>query len=199
MQAMAYRLLSEFAVELASAGSGLCAQHAWDGEAEHFQALSDRLHAGGLVALGSIRSRWLLEDELYTPDDSRRQLIADLLLGIGLVERAAGAQANFRADGMVEFNRSGTVASRVLPVSGRGVLRWSALEPLILRRLDTLEDEQPEHVMVNGAVGSRPQLAPPEDLLGDVEQDIVEGFGRPGIHSVDELRADPVLAEATGV
>lgn len=196
MKQVAERLLSEFSSELSAAGAVLCAQHAWAGEADHLPELCDRLHAIGLVALGRLRARWLLEHEGYTPDDARRPLIADLLLGVGLVERASGATARFREDGVVELLRDGTTASRLLPVSGQGALRWSALEPLVLQAIERIGGEPPEHVIAAGVTGGPANaVAPPEDLIvGASGNDIIDGFVRPTMVTVDDIRADPQLA-----
>jgi hypothetical protein len=200
MERLADRLLQEFASELSAAASQLCAQHSWPNEAEHLVELAARLHAMGLVSLGRLRARWLLAREQYTPDDARRPLLADLLLGVGLVERAAaGVKARFRGDGVVEFVRDGSVRSRVLPASGGGTLRWAALEPLVLDAVSRASGiEPPEHVIVSGVLGGEATASStPEDLVGGWGgNDIVTGFIRPTILTVDALRADPQLAAA---
>lgn len=196
MEQVAARLLIELSSELSAVGSGLCTQHAWIDEAEHLPELCDRLHSVGLVALGRLRARWLLAHEQYTPDDARRPLIADLLLGIGLVERAGGVKALFHDDGVVEFRRDGTLASRVLPVSGQGTLRWSALEPLVLQAIERAGGEPPEHVIVSGVMDRPANIAaPPDDLVnGASGNDIIDGFVRPNTVTVDDIRADPQVA-----
>jgi hypothetical protein len=196
MEQVAARLLVELSSELSTAGGGLCQQHSWTDESEHLPELCERLHAVGLVGLGKLRARWLLEHEQYTPDDSRRPLIADLLLGIGLVERAGGVKALFGDDGVVEFRREGNVVSRVLPVSGQGTLRWSALEPRVLQAIERAGGEPPEHVIVSGVIDKPADvLAPPVDLVnGALDANIIDGFVRPSFVTVDDVRADPQIA-----
>lgn len=196
MEQVAARLLVEFSSELSAAGVALCAQHGWVDEAEQLPELCDRLHAIGLVALGKLRARWLLAQEQYAADDARRPLIADLLLGVGLVERASGVKALFHDDGMVEFRRDGRLVSRVLPVSGQGTLRWSALEPLVLQAIERAGGESPEHILVSGVMDKPANIAaPPEDLVkGASGDDIIDGFVRPSTVTVDEIRADPQAA-----
>lgn len=197
MEKVADRLLIEFVSELAIAGTELCTQHRWADEASYLKDLCTRLHSGGLVALGKIRATWLLDTQQYTPDDARRSLIADLLLGVGLVERAAGVSARFREDGVVELVRDGAAATSLLPASGSGTLRWSALEPRVLQKIERLgSTSRPEHVLVSGVMGHpTAQTAPPEDLItGDAGDDIVQGFRRPTMIAVDDVRANPGIA-----
>lgn len=197
MQEIANRLLIEFVSELATAGTELCTQHNWPDEVGYIQDLCTRLHSGGLVVLGKIRATWLLDTQQYTPDDARRSLIADLLLGVGLVERAADVSARFREDGVVELVRDGATATSLLPASGSGTLRWSALEPKVLQKIERLAaTSRPEHVLVSGVMGQPiAETAPPEDLIsGDAGEDIVQGFRRPTMISVDDVRANPNIA-----
>lgn len=197
MEKVAQRLLAEFRSGLESVGGALCADHSWTDEAAHLPDLCERLHSVGLVAIGKIRAKWLLENQQYSPDDARRPLIADLLLGVGLVERAADLHARFREDGVVELVRDGVVVTCVLPASGSGTLRWSALEPKVLQEVQRMAPTtRPERVLVSGVQGQPSVVAAaPEDLVrGDTGNDIVQGFRRPTMIAVDDVRADPTVA-----
>lgn len=197
MQSVAERVLAELSVVLVAEGQVLCSLNSWDGEADLLAPLSDRLHRLGLVELGKVRATWLLDHQQYCPDDARRSLIADLLLGVGLIERAAKVSAHFRDDGVIELNREGVVVTRLLPASGGGTLRWSALEALVLETVGRFGARiRPQHVLVSGAVGPRSAVpAAPEDLVvGDLGEDIVTGFQRPQMLSVDDVRAEPDVA-----
>jgi hypothetical protein len=196
MTKLAARLLAEFKLDLVSAAQTLCRLHSWDGEAAHQDAVCDRFLAGGLVDVGKIRAKWLLEQQQYSPDDARRPLIADLLLGVGLVERALGLEARFRDDGVVELARDGELPICIFAASGSGTLRWSALEVLVLRQVEQMKgSSQPERVLVSGFTGQKSASpAPPENLLSaDDGDDIIQGLGRPHLFSADELRANPDL------
>jgi hypothetical protein len=197
MAEMAERLLAEFTADLEAAGRAICVDHSWTGEADHLQALCERLHGLGVVAVGKVRARWLLDPQQYLPDDARRPLVADLLLGIGLVERGAHVKARFREDGVAELLRDGALVGSVLPASGSGTLRWSALEARVLQEIERMSaTARPEHIVVCGVQGQpSAQAAPPEDLVnGDAGDDIVQGFQRPPILAADEIRSDPSIA-----
>jgi hypothetical protein len=173
----------------------LCARHGWADDTAHAADASRRLHAIGIVGLGRVRARWLMESEPYVPDDPRRQLIADLLLGIALLEQSEGVKASFRDDGLVLFGQKGGGTTRLKPASGRGTLRWSALEPLIIQSVKGMRRaDQPTHVLASGYVGGRGASVAPDDLIvGDTSDDIVAGGPGLSIITVDEIRDNPVL------
>jgi hypothetical protein len=194
---LASRLLGAFHADLVASASDLCLEHGWTTEPASVPDLVDRLHAQGLVAVGRIRARWLLDDQAYLPETDTRGLVADLLLGVGLAERGSLTKARFREDGVVELIKDGNVATTLLPASGRGTRRWSALEARALEAVGRLHSAaRPEHVLVCGAPGPQgADIAPPQDLIrGDATDDIIEGFGRPRFVSAEALRADPDVA-----
>lgn len=194
---LAARLLAEFHAELLKRGQDICTDNGWPSEVAGLPDLVDRFHAGGLVTVGRIRSRWLLDDQQYLPEEAHRGFVADLLLGVGVAERGTHTQARFREDGVVELLTSGIVATTVLPASGRGEQRWHALEARALQHVKRLDvARRPEHVLVCGAPGpSSGAVAPPEDLIrGSATDDIIDGFSRPRFVSADELRANPAAA-----
>jgi hypothetical protein len=196
---LADRLLAEFRAEMVQSGQDLCADNGWPSEAGSVADLVDRLHAGGLVSVGRIRARWLLDDQQYLPEEGHRALVADLLLGVGVAERGTGTVAHFREDGVVELLKAGKPATTVLPASGRGTQRWHALEARALQQVRRLDaPRRPEHVLICGStVAASPAVSPPEDLVrGAATDDIIDGFGRPSFVSADHLRADPTAATA---
>jgi hypothetical protein len=131
MRRLGARVAAEHCAALEAAARALCAEHGWDNEVEHAASICSRFTGLGLVFLGKLRARWLLDAQGYARDDASRALIADLLLGIGLVERELRASVHFRDDGAVEFRQDGTIVASVLVVSGGGTRRWAALEPRV--------------------------------------------------------------------
>lgn len=198
MARLALRLSNEMQVTFESACRGLCEAHVWTGEEASIPELAGRLHSVGLVALGRIRATWLIDRKAYARDDERRELVADLLLGVGLAERATGTKARFLDDGVVQLYRDRQLVGALLPVSGGGVLRWAALEPRVLRALEQADGRHRlDFALVSGASGPiNRAVAPPVDLLdGDSDWDIVSGNDGPAVIVVDDLRADPSLVE----
>jgi len=193
MGVLAERLTDEFKNSMQIACAELCDEHGWGDEAGFIAELSDRLHSIGLVELGALRASWLLDPDLYSPDDARRGLLADLLLGVGLVERHCGGKAQFRDNGSVQLYSDGATAAPFLAMSGRGTLRWSALEARVLESLSRIRGiDRPRAALLSGVQGGRPDaIAAPEDVVGDWSDDIAQGETRPELVTVDEVREDP--------
>jgi hypothetical protein len=149
--------------------------------------------------MGKLRALWLLDPQGYAPDDARRGLIADLLLGVGLVERELGATAYFREDGVVEFRTGSTITAATLLASGGGTRRWAALEPRVRTAAARLRPEaRPVFAILGGVQGAAPEpIAPPEDLLsGGMSDDIIAGDLVMNLVMIDELRTDPARIRA---
>lgn len=194
MDLMAARVAAELCAALATAGEDLCAAHGWSDEAAFVADLCGRFHALGLVGTGKIKATWLLDRPAYAPDDDRRALVADLLLAVGIIERAVGQQACFRSDGVVELPQPAGPPAVFLPVSGGGTLRWAALEPRVTEAIGRIaKPGRPRNALVGGVQGLRPEeMAPPRDVVnGDLEFDIVRGASGPDLITVDEIRSDP--------
>lgn len=198
MELLAARLVEEFRHSLEATCVEMCSEHGWGTEAGPAAGLCARLHAVGLVDLGSLRAVWLLDHpSLYAPDDARRGLMADLLLGVGLVERHFGAEAEFRADGTVRLYRDGLALPSFVAASGQGTLRWAALEARVLKLLGGYQgNERPRAALLSGVPGGRPEaIAAPEDVIGDWSGDIAQGAPRPELVTVDEVREDPTQSD----
>ncbi|MDA8314572.1 MAG: hypothetical protein M0010_05280 [Actinomycetota bacterium] len=198
MQLLADRLSEQLRSSLRDACSGLCAEHSWNSELEHVDALCGLLFASGLVDAGRIRARWLLARESYTPDEENgRAFVADLLLGLGLAQRHSKLELAVRRNGVVELRQGDRIAGSCLPVSGKGVRRWTALEPRIMSALNRFSTyERPSAVLMAGMQGPLPaDVSPPLDLVyGSDEGDITEGRVSLQYVTVDELREDATSA-----
>lgn len=188
------RLLDEIRVGLESACVDLCTKNQWDEEISFVTPLCSQFYSAGLVTAGKQRASWLLEHQAYLPDDDRRILIADLLLGVGVAERSVDGKARFYDSGVVEVVRDGSVIASFLAASGRGVLRWLALEAQVQNALTRLPSMvRPGRALLGGMQGTRPaEVAAPEDVIwGDVAADIVQGETRATLLTVDEIRSEP--------
>ena len=196
MQSLSDRYLQTVNATTEATCVDLCTRHGWPDESTHAADACNRLHALGIVELGRVRAQWLMESDAYVPDDTRRELIADLLLGIALVEQGCDVKASFHNDGLLHFQQASGATVRLRPASGRGTLRWSALEPLILQSVKAMPRAgRPTHVLASGYVGGRPAVVPPDDLIeGDPSDDIIGGQAGPLILTVDEIREEPALA-----
>jgi len=199
MLRMADRLVTRLDLDLREACVALCDDHGWDNERPHIDDLSLAFFAEGLVVSGIMRSKWLMSNEGYAPDEPRgRALLGDLLLGVGLAHRLTRSDLMIRRDGIVELRKDGRVIGTCLPVSGGGVLRWSAIEPRALKLLlDFPSYERPSAVLIAGMADSIPaEVSPPKDIaFGDSDDDVAGGLAGPSFISVDDLRTDPSVAE----
>ena len=199
MLLMADRLVTQLDRELREACASLCDQHGWNEERPHIEDLSATFFAGGLVESGITRAKWLMSNDGYVPDEPLgRALLGDLLLGVGLAHRLTGSDLTIRQDGVVELRNDGRVIGSCLPVSGGGTLRWSAIEPRASRLLRGLPQyHRPSAVLIAGMPDSLPaSVSPPQDVaFGDADDDVAGGPGGPLYIAVDDLRADPSLAE----
>jgi hypothetical protein len=199
MLSMSRRLATELQIALRDACVSLCDAHLWNDERPYAGPLAAAFFKGGLVESGRLRARWLMKDESYTRDNEDvRSFVADLLMGIGLVQRQSEAVLVLRRDGVVEFRKGARVTGSCLPASGRGVLRWTAVEPRIVEAVSKyLAHEKPAGVLISGMLGTLPaDVSPPQDIrYGDPEEDITTGRLSPVYVTVEELRANPTLIE----
>lgn len=191
------RVLEEHRNELERACRTLISAEGWtdDDPAD----LCTRLAALGLVGLGQLRARWTLDPAPYAP---RRTItvewLADLLLGVGVIERVTGARATFDEDGVVELRRHHRVLGSIALASGRGTKRWLSLEADFSQNAHRRRNREPEpkFVLVSGVQGSRPSsVAPPKDVaIGEQEANIINGGRELRLVSVDDIRARPEIA-----
>ncbi len=197
MQRLAARLAQQFSRELRAACGEMIAANGWADTTETVEALCDAYEAAGLLGIGRIRASWLGTGRVYEPDaPAQRELIADLLLGLGLLRVSDGVSVRLRADGAVDVVTPGAPGRLVLPVSGRGARRWSQLDPLVAVKVEQLE-RSPELLLVAGFQGPRPaDLAPPKDIVANESaDDVAMGSLPPRVVAIEDLRGDPALIE----
>ncbi len=192
------RLLEEHRHELDLACRKLITEAGWE-DADPGD-LCQRLSDLGLIGLGEVRARWTLDPAPYAPRHSVAvDLVADLLLAVGFVERAVDGHGIFDPDGIVELRRGNEILGSITVASGRGTKRWDAIEAEIGRHRHRRRRrvESPRFALVSGVEGSKPlQVAPPSNIvLEDSAASIIDGDTTLRIVSVEELRASPNIAQ----
>jgi hypothetical protein len=207
------RLLEEHRHELGVACRRLISESGWQ-DADP-SGLCQRLSNLGLIGLGELRARWMLDPSPYAPRHIvDAALVADLLLAVGLVENAAGVQAIFDTDGIVELRRGNEIIAFIAVASGRGTKRWAAMEAEFGRHVHRRRRriESVRVGLVSGVEGPKPvSVAPPTSIVLDKQAtnmalakepanvapptSIVDGDTPLRLVSVEELRAAPSVAK----
>ena len=158
--------------------------------------LDEQIGGLGLMRLGKLRARWLLEDSNYAPHGAdQAKWVADLLLCVALIERMTGTEAVLHEDGVVEFWRGTQQESSIILGHGRGTCSNAAIEA----RLGVDSFRQPHRVAPRFALVcgvTRTPMTAPRDILGDIDKTDIVTAGTQPIELVlsQELRRDPVLA-----
>lgn len=195
------RLVEEHRAELEAACDDLITTQGWDSGTADAASLCERLAQLGLLKLGQLRARWVLNSSSYLPRrDVVASWLADLLLAIGLMERGTGSQAILREDGVVEFRRNNLILGAVIVAHGQGIWRWIALEAKVKQSKQYREHRTPRSfcAIVAGVVGvsgdQPPQIAAPADITWDEEPtSLISGDKEFRMYSVDQLRERPEL------
>jgi hypothetical protein len=164
-------------------------------ENENTETICTRLTGLGLIAVGRLRARWLLEPTGYFPHvDMELSWIADLVLAIALIERKTGTQAVFHDDGIVELHRGGTIASALILAHGRGSKRWLSMEPVLHGLAGKHERRYSRQLstVVAGVQGQqRPEVSPPTNIVPTEDpSSILPKAPVSTIVDVEELRAN---------
>lgn len=175
MRRLAKRFVEEDRVELGNACRQLAATEGWDWSKQRVTVLCNRMAEQGLIRLGRIRARWLLDDSSYLPRHSIViSWLADMLFAIGLIEEATGSEGNFCEDGVVEFRRGNLILGGVIIGHGRGFMRWAALEAKFSasQRFRQHRAPQPQYAIVGGVPSGPPaDVAPPQNIVCDGKPD----------------------------
>lgn len=198
MRAGVERLALEHLDKLRQACQRLIDRNAF--EQEDLVGLTNRLYAMDFVEIGELRARWMLmgRDRYLAFHSVDPELTADLVLGTALVERRGNCQASFRKDGSIEFRTGHALKARVLLASGRGTHTWNALEALITTRSSasssTGDAIGPRWVVVSGSTTEPPNVSPPKNIVGSIEEaDIVFAGSAPHLVHIERLRQQPDL------
>jgi hypothetical protein len=193
MQRIGERVAQAHARALNAAAQVLVADHGVDSEAT--DALLDRLAREGLLYLGKLRARWMLELQPYaSAAEVSTANLADLLLAVAMLERLTRCDAHFVDDGLVELRREGMQPVVIAVGTGRGFASWLTAE-------DRLRRDQARHTATGlrptfgllAHVKARPQaIAAPENIVAEADSaSIVTGPGVFPIFELEEMRAKP--------
>ena len=194
MRALSQRLVEEHRAEIKGVCDTLNAQLAI--EPEDVAEVCDRLAELGLLELGKLRAKWMLEERTYMSfqQGNDLRLFGTLVLAVRMIERVSGRQAQFRTDGLVEFCIDGHI-KRVVICSGCG---WMDVA-LVQKRLSWwLEDlppqDSPPAVALVGSVRPGPVPETPIDIVVETDpNDVIAGDRSIPILSIEELWAKPEL------
>jgi hypothetical protein len=191
MQQLGARLAAEHEARLLAACSTLHNREGLD--IEDAVSLCNRIGGLGLVGLGCVRAEWLLSPRRYIPDrQSNPEHLADLLLTIGVLERAFGATSQIAEDGLVEFWADDRRRAIVRMASGQGSHRWTSLEERMRARNGRA---RPTFGVASGFVGPPVTATPPRDVVrGEPVARSIIDRATFSVLAADDIRADPQIA-----
>lgn len=195
MRALAGRALVEHQHALGVSAAAIVGDN--DEPFEDITGTTRRLLRAGLVAVGRARGWWVHQIQEYLPvaDATANRQVADLLMGVSLIERTSESEVQLGPDDVVEFHQGRRMVGKAMLASGGGVLSGEAVAAKVLRRLATsLITGLPPSLVLLGSVTAPVGIsAPPPDLIGDATEsrDIVFGGPEPLFVTLQELRSDP--------
>lgn len=200
MEHVAQRVLLEVEHELSAACRQLIEENGWGREADDVPNLCERLFRIGLVDAGKLRAQWLLSDESYCRQTNNTLLIADLVLGVGIIERHLGGESFFAQDGRITCVLPTGNRLEMVAVSGEGTRRWPVLESRARERIRAFNEgpSRPRYVLLGGFTGPAgdDSFAPPPDLIEEFDaDDITQGPPPLTFLSVDEVRSHPEMLD----
>lgn len=195
MRALAARALLEH--ERALVADAAAISTANDESVEDITGTTSRLFHAGLVAIGRARGWWVHQIQEYLPvaDATANRQMADLIMGVSLMERTSGSEVQLGPEDVVEFYQGRRLLGKAMLASGGGVLSAEAVASKIRRRLTTspVTGLPPSLVILGSVTAPFATVAPPPDLIGEAAEsrDIVFGQLEPLFVTLQELRADP--------
>jgi hypothetical protein len=153
--------------------------------------------AAGLIALGELRANWLRKNRAYLPESqSQNELIADLFLGIALIEQLT--QSTCRLENRSEFSfwRDATLIGTLQVASGCGVMDALLVQTQLTREGSAYGAQKFRSVLVAHVIGSVEDETVPlpmdvADAEARVPDDIVSPEEKPALLSLEKLRGQP--------
>lgn len=195
MDALGERVLEEHRTAIRKACDAVMSERG--GDEEDVEDLCARLAALGLLALGRLRAAWMLDDRSYLAFGSMGspRYFANLVVGIGMLERVSDCVAEFSDEGVVEFRKGSRVTSTLVGFGG-GALNRAAVEVKLRRRSDAMKHvpSQPSIGLIAAVEPSATSIATPSDIaIGDQHDDLVRGPAAFRVVGFEELRGNTAL------
>jgi hypothetical protein len=197
MYALADRVLRDQMAKLeAGCASLMQGNPGWPKES--VMGVCDRLRQLGLLGVGEMRARWFIDEGRYRPhprDAVNMDLLADLVIGLALLERLRSREARLDSEGLANFDGPEGPTSIAL-VSGRGSRDWARIEGDIARLQRDLRrrGRSVQAVVATGVTGNRESVVVPENIAGEPDPTSVAGLALVDIVTPADLRATPELA-----
>ena len=172
--------------------------------AEDIDGLLARFQDMGLLDIGSLRAKWLMEEARYASDEpNSRELVADLLLAAATFARTTGTIAFPFMDGVVEFRKDDRIVDCRVFISGKGTHSIISIEG----ELSARESEfRRRATSPNGAIVSATRdnwtgtVANPGNVLsGNTQEGSIMGNGILNLTSVDSLRQSALQKDRAGI
>jgi hypothetical protein len=165
---------------------------------ESVVSVCGRLGQLGLLGAGEIRARWFIDQRNYRPhppDAVNMDLLADLVIGLALLERLRSREARLDNEGLANFDGPEGPTSIAL-VSGRGSRDWVRIEGDIARLQRDLNrrGRSVQAVLATGVTGNRESVVVPDNIAGEPDPTSVAGAATVDIVTPADLRAAPDIA-----
>lgn len=196
MLLLSRRLVQQFAVDLRAACNNNT-PGGIDAELAEVERFTDTIGQAGLLAVGRWRAAWLGSSDRYMCDTpATRPHFADLLRGLTYFVDTEVTSVTLMPGGSVRLERAGARPVSVLPIAGRALHHWGAVDRIAAESSQPGADS-PDIILAAGFRGARPPaIAPPPDITGEVpSDDITIAATGPRIVDLDALRADPSIAK----
>lgn len=195
MERLSGRLADEHCAEIRDACRQMTEREGWDDE--DVDDMYDSLRSYGLLELGKLRARWLLDPSPYLPrNDAQVDQIADLVLVLCLIVRHTKSAWLLQDQALVELRTGNVVRGVFAFASGGQSRRWLSLEAEVSRQAQQWKKFAPSVIVVSGFVGNEsPNPTPPRLIIDQDDPDSILSSRLPVLVSADSLRKNPTLLD----
>jgi len=198
---LAERVAAEQAHALAVNGTSLLKENGVpDADRDRFNVLAGRFQNLSLLALGKLRAFANLDvRRVYRPHEQRDdELIAEPMVKLAQLAEHLGFEAQPTSGGTWRLMRNGQLVAQLVLASGGGVRRSAALEPLLKRVCDYIDENSPmglDFVLVGGLAAGEHHLQHVDIIADQNPADIIGGPSTPPLISAN----DPEFVRRVGI